>query len=383
MRGHIRKRGKKWCAIIDVGNDPVTGKRKQKWLSGFKTKKEAEVALAEFIQQYNSGSYIDNKGITVSDYLDKWFHDYVEIKLAPRTQSRYLEIINNYFIPEFGHMKLSDLRPFHIQDHYSKAIDKLSPSTVLYHHRVLHKALKMAVKWQYLMHNPADNVEPPSAKRKDFTVLSTEQIDTLLQYLKEKNHVLYIPIVLAIMTGMRRGEICGLQWQDVDLDSGLIQIKHQLQRINGELILRETKTAGSRRPIALDDITISLLKAHRQQQRENRILFGPAYQIDNFNYVCTWPDGKLIDPDYISHAFPKILETLNLPSIRFHDLRHTSATMLLKAGINPKVVSERLGHTDIRITLNTYSHVLPNMQKEAAEKLAENVFIKTANKLQT
>lgn len=373
MRGHVRKRGKKWCAVVDIGTDPVTGKRKQKWLHGFRTKKEAEAALAEFIRRYNVGEYIDNKGIAVAEYLDKWFHDYVEVKLAPRTQIRYLEIINNYFIPEFGHMKLSDLRPYHLQDHYSKAIENLSPSTVLYHHRVIHKALKMAVKWQYLVHNPADNVEPPRAKRKDFAILSAEQIDIVLQYLKEQNHVLYIPIVLAVMTGMRRGEICGLQWHDIDL-SGLIQIKHQLQRINGELILRETKTAGSRRPIALDDITIALLRQHRQAQKENRILFGPAYQAQNFDYVCTWPDGKLMDPDYITHAFPRILKILNLPSVRFHDLRHTSATMLLKAGINPKVVSERLGHTDIRITLNTYSHVLPDMQKEAAEKLAKNIY---------
>ncbi|WP_422447874.1 tyrosine-type recombinase/integrase [Thermoanaerobacterium sp. DL9XJH110] len=375
LRGHITKKNNKWYFVVDIGK--IDGKRKQKWSKGYDKKKLAEEALAEFIQQFNAGEYIDNKGITVAEYLNKWFHDYVEIKLAPRTQIRYLEIINNYFIPEFGRIKLSDLKPYHLQSHYSKVIEKLSASTVLYHHRVIHKALKQAVKWQFISHNPADNVEPPSANKSDFTVLSAEHIDKLIQYLKEQNHILYIPVLLAVMTGMRRGEICGLQWPDIDFNTGTLQIKRQLQRINGELVLRETKTAGSRRPISLDDITISLLKEYRQEQKKNRVLFGPEYHVENFGFVCTWPDGKLLDPDYISHVFPRLLKELNLPPVRFHDLRHTSATMLLEAGVNPKVVSERLGHTDIRITLNTYSHVLPNMQKEAAEKLAEKLFSKS------
>lgn len=375
MRGHITKKNNKWYFVVDVGK--VNGKRKQKWSKGFDKKKQAEEALAEFLQQLNSGQYIDVKDSTVSDFLNKWLHDYVEIKLAPRTQIRYKEIINNYIIPEFGHMKLRDLRPIHIQDYYSKLIKKLSPSTVLYHHRVIHKALEQAVKWQYLAHNPADNVEPPTPDKNEFKVLSAEQLDKLLHYLKQQNHVLYIPVFLAIMTGMRRGEICGLQWQNVNFDNGTIQVKRQLQRINGELVLRETKTAGSRRPISLDDFSVAVLKEHRKKQKENRIFFGSEYHIENLNFVCTWPDGRLIDPDYISHAFPKVLKELDLPQVRFHDLRHTSATMLLEAGIHPKIVSERLGHTDIRITLNTYSHALPDMQKEAAEKLAKKLFSKS------
>ncbi|MGB9813484.1 MAG: tyrosine-type recombinase/integrase [Thermovenabulum sp.] len=376
MRGHIRKRGSTWTIVFYVD---VNGKKKQKWIGGFKTKKEAEAALAEYIQKANAGEITLAKDITFADFLEKWIKNYCEANLAPRTLRRYSEIIRLYLIPRLGNIKLQDLRPFHIQQHYTWLLDKeegpgLAPATALYQHRIIHEALKHAIRWQLIPRNPADAVEPPKARKTEINILAPAQIAELLNFLYQEKHILFIPTLLAATTGMRRGEICGLQWSDIDFERKCLYVRHQLQRIDGELVLRETKTAGSRRPVVLDDTTIELLKKHKIAQAEYRLMFGPEYEIANTNYVCTWPDGRLIDPDYITKAFTKVLDKINLPRVRFHDLRHTHATLLLQEGVNPKIVSERLGHTDIRITLNTYSHVLPSMQKEAANKVAKKIF---------
>lgn len=362
----------------------MDGKKKQKWIGGFKTKKEAEAALAEYIQKTNAGEITLAKDITFAEFLQEWIKNYCEANLAPRTLRRYSEIIRLYLIPRLGSIKLQDLRPFHIQQHYTWLLDKkegpgLAPATALYQHRIIHEALKHAVRWQLIPRNPADAVEPPKARKTEINILTPDHIAELLNFLYQEKHVLFIPTLLAVVTGMRRGEICGLQWSDIDFERKCLYVRHQLQRIDGELVLRETKTAGSRRPVVLDDTTIALLKKHKITQSEYRLMFGPEYASANINYVCTWPDGRLLDPDYVTKAFGKILKKLNLPVVRFHDLRHTHATLLLQEGVNPKIVSERLGHTDIRITLNTYSHVLPSMQKEAAEKVANKLFNKRLN----
>lgn len=376
MRGHIKKRGSTWTIVFYV---EVDGKKKQKWIGGFKTKREAEAALAEYIQKATSGEITLAKDITFADFLQEWVKNYCEANLAPRTLRRYSEIIRIYLIPRLGNIKLQDLRPFHIQQHYTWLLNKeegpgLAPATVLYQHRIIHEALKHAVRWQLIPRNPAEAVEPPKVRKVEINVLTPEQVTGLLNHLLQERHVLFIPTLLAVTTGMRRGEICGLQWEDIDFEKSCLYIRHQLQRIDGRLVLRETKTAGSRRPVALDDTTLGLLKTHRKAQMENRLMFGPEYEVANAGYVCTWPDGRLIDPDYITKAFAKVLDKIGLPRVRFHDLRHTHATLLLQEGVNPKIVSERLGHTDIRITLNTYSHVLPSIQKEAAEKVASKLF---------
>lgn len=371
MRGHVRKRGSTYSIVFDLGRDPTTGKRKQKWISGFKTKKEAEKALSDIIAKLTQGDFAEPSKQILTEYMQYWLEVYAKPNVSPKTYKRYADIIRLYISPTIGQLRLDKLRPLHIQDLYNKAIkDKtdggfgLSPASALYIHRVLHQALKHAVKWQMLIRNPADAVEPPKTTKPQMHVLTEKDIEAVLNELV--NDAIFMPTYLAIMTGMRRGEICGLKWSDIDFDKGVMYIQRSLQRINGILQEKQTKTSQSSRSVALSTETINLLKKHKAKQAQEKLMMGQLYQ-DN-NYVCAWPDGRPMDPDYLTHRFAKVVSKLGLQA-RFHDLRHTHATLLLKEGIHPKIVSERLGHSEIRITLDTYSHVLPQMQREAAEKL--------------
>ncbi|MCY6485341.1 site-specific integrase [Clostridium aestuarii] len=370
MRGHVRKRGKTYSFVVDIGRDE-NNKRKQKWYSGYKTKKEAEKALNDTLNKIEKGEYFISENISLKNYLRKWLEDYVELTLSTKTIKSYKEMIDWYIIPNIGNIPLNKLKPLNIQNFYKKCINEfnLSGTTTLYCHRILHKALKQAVLWQMLNSNPADAVEKPKKSKKQLQVLNTNHVEKLLNRLKETT--LYMPVLLALTTGLRRGEICGLKWSDIDLENKTLYVKEQLQSNNGILELVPTKTAGSKRKIILLDFTLPILKQHRKHQLQNKLLLGNEYTDNNF--VICQTNGNPYNPDYITGNFArhisKLSKELNIPKIRFHDLRHTHATLLLKQGINPKVVSERLGHSQVSLTLDTYSHVLPDMQKEAAEKL--------------
>nr|WP_236905077.1 site-specific integrase [Clostridium formicaceticum] len=195
-------------------------------------------------------------------------------------------------------------------------------------------------------------------------------METLLNACKDTQ--VYLPVFLAVTTGMRRAEIAGLRWSDVDYENKMIYIKNSLQRINGELTLVPTKTDRSRRAIALLDMVAKTLKQYKVLHAKNKLMLGEEYQ--DLDFVCAWPDGRPTSCDYITNEFVKLRDKLDIPKIRFHDLRHTHATLLLKMGVNPKIVQERLGHSTISTTMDIYSHALPEMQKEAAEKLEEKLF---------
>lgn len=371
MRGHIRKRGSGYQIIVDIGRDPLTNKRKQKSIGGFKTKKEAEKALAEMIAKVEKGEYFEAENITLKEYLDKWIKAYCETNFAPKTLKSYKEMIEWYILPKLGHVDIQKIKPLHIQEFYKICMDEynLSGTTTRYIHTILHTAFKHAVKWQLLLNNPTDAVEPPKRNKNKFSVLTANEIEILLNSLKGSS--LYYPTLIAISTGMRRGEILGLRWSDIDLKYGYIYIENQLQRINKKFELVPTKTAKSKRKIAIPQLLINELKELRKQQLENKLALGSAYC--DLNFVCCKANGEPYDPDYISRHFMRVMERIskqyNIPDVRFHDLRHSHATLLLKEGTHPKIVSERLGHSQIGITLDTYSHVLPEMQKEAADKI--------------
>lgn len=370
LRGHIRKRGNTYSIVVDLGKDPITGKRKQKWFSGYKRKKDAEKALSDIISKIENGQYFEAKNITLKEYLDHWLETYAKVNVAPRTYTRYTEFANN-ISSYIGTIKLDKLKPALIQKYYSTLIEegRLSKSTILKIHRMLHLALKHAVNWQVIPYNPTDAVTPPRPEKPEMKVWD---IDTANRFLKEiKDTVMYIPVMLALQTGMRQGEICALKWENVNFRTGFISVVNTMQRINGQLTLKQPKTAKSIRSIALLDTTVSELKKHWKKQAELRLLFGQDYNDNGF--VCCWEDGRPLDPNYVSKKFNKLVRELDFPIIRFHDLRHTHATLLLEQGVNPKIVSERLGHSQIGITLDTYSHVLPHIQKEAVKKL-DNMF---------
>lgn len=198
-------------------------------------------------------------------------------------------------------------------------------------------------------------------------VLTQEQVNILLEDIKDTP--LFIPVLLAVTCGMRRGEILALKWANIDFDKKTIYISNSLIETDGEIIMQDPKTETSRRTIYMPDVVIKALKEHKKKQAQNKLMLGQNYNDDDF--VCCWDNGQPFRPDFITHAFTKVLKKLNLPHVRFHDLRHTHVTLLLQQDVHPKIVQERLGHSSISMTLDTYSHVLPNMQQEAANRIDE------------
>lgn len=384
MRGHLKKRiGKtgnvSWDIVISLGRGPVTGKYKQRWETCQGTKREAEKRLAELIQQANNGTYIKPEKITVAEYLDSWVETYGKANLSLSSYQRYKTGIEKHINPVIGNIPLSKLQPIHIQEMYShdlaegrkdnkKTVGKsLSPTTVLYHHRILHKALGQAVKLRLLSRNPSDYVDRPKKEKKEMVILLEREIKLLLDTVK--NSYLYMPVYLAIYTGMRMGEILGLTWQDIDLNRGVIRIRQSLyQRTPGDPLFKQPKTPGSRRTIDISPVVVKTLREHKKNQTKERLAWGEGYK--DYNLVCCLQNGDTINPPTLSSRFRVMAQRAGL-FVTFHGLRHVHASLLLKAGIPAKVVAERLGHSQIGITLDLYSHVMPGMQKEAARQLEE------------
>jgi len=364
MRGTITKKGKQWYIVVDTGKDE-NGKRQQKWISGFRTKKEAQLKMPEILMQLNNNTFVNPDSITVNEYLEIWLKDYATPNVSPTTLSKYvygIKRISKYI----GSMKLQKIKPIHIQGAINELNNSdLSSATVLDYYRTLNTAFNTAIKWQMINTNPCRGITPPKKDSKKMSVLNNEEARLLIQ--GTKDHAIHIVIFLALTCGLRRGEILGLQWEDIDFNNKMIHLTNNMVQADGKSILKDTKTSTGKRSIALPQNVVDELKQVRKNQIKYSLVFEEDYETNNF--VCTWPDGKPFRPDYITQVFPKILKKLKLPNIRFHDLRHTHATLLLMQDVHPKVVQERLGHSKISITLDTYSHILPNMQQEAAEKI--------------
>ena len=373
MKGHIRKRGKtSWAIVLDLGRD-ADGKRRQKWHSVRGSYRDAERELARLVHEMNTGAYVEPSRLKLSEYLDRWMADYAAHNVAPKTRERYREMIDGHIAPAIGNYALSKLKPLHIQGFYGKALTSgrkdrkggLSPQTVLHFHRLLHKALDQAIKWQLLANNPCDAVEPPRPERREMRALDEKETSKLLQLVHGSR--LYIPVALAVMTGLRRGEILGLRWSDIDLKAMSLTVNQALEQTKTGLRFKTPKTHRSRRSIALPQMLVDLLTAHKAEQAKIRLALGPAY-IDQ-GLVCPRDDGAPWPPDMLSTAFSARIRRAKISHVRFHDLRHTHATHLLRQGVHPKIVSERLGHSQVGITLDTYSHVLPGTQDEMVRSL--------------
>ncbi len=318
--------------------------------------------------------------ITVAEYIRVWLRDYAEHNVAASTLQRYRGIVESHIIPTLGSRRLADLRPIDIQAAYTRWLSPggrcgsemrgLSPRTVLHHHRLLREALNQAVRWQLLARNPCDSVEPPRPTRAEVKVLDGREAKRLLDAAKAEP--LYALYHTAVTTGARLGELLALRWQDVDFEGSRMSVSRTVRRYSDNgYVFSSPKTHRSRRPIALDAKTKDVLLEHRRRQLERRLLVGPAY--DDQDLVFATSTGTPLGDSTVRTTFTRILQAAGLKRIRLHDLRHTAATLMLKAGVNPKVVSDRLGHSTISITLDIYSHVLPDMQRDGAEALARMI----------
>ena len=345
---YFDEKNDRWIAQITLPN----GKRRGK--SG-KTQKEVLDWLTEQRSIVKRGTFTSGEEIKLGDFLDRYMEDVASHSLRPRTYESHAGYVRNHIKPELGHLKLTSLRPDQVQAFYTKKLNEgLAKRTVQYMHAILHKALKQAMKWGLVVRNVTDLVDTPSPDRKPPEIWSPEQVNTFLEAVKEHR---YFPIyVVAVYTGMRQGEILGIHKSDVDLEKGVIHVRYQIQPIRGKgLTVTEVKTKKSRRPVTIPSTALDVLKKHLLTVDEGLIF--------------TTSTGNPVSARNLYRHFKKVIKKTGLPDIRFHDLRHTHATLLLQAGVNPKVVQERLGHSQISLTLDTYSHVIPSLQEEAAEKV--------------
>ncbi len=337
-----------------------------------KTRKEAAEKLATALADQSRGIVVDDKKLTVGEYLDSWLSDAVRGTVRESTFSRDKYLVTNHIQPTLGRVKLKSLNALHVQCLYRDRLDSgLSGSTVQKVHHVLHKALSQAVRWDLIARNPADAVKAPTATPKEMHPLSAEQTRHLLETAGgDRLEALY---VVAIHTGMRRGELLGLKWEDMDLDSpnATVRVRRTITRKGkgGSYTFGEPK-AKSRRTIRLTHRAVEVLSSHRARQAQEKLKAGSLYQDQGL--VFAGERGGLINPSNLrNRSFKPLLERAGLPQITFHDLRHTCASLLFQRNVHPKFVQELLGHASVAITLDTYSHMLPGMGGEAADAMAD------------
>jgi len=381
MKGSIRQRSKgSWEVCLDVGTN-ATGKRIRHFESVKGTKRVAQQRMHELLHTLEQGAYIKPTRLTVAQFLEEWLRDYVRTNTAPRTAERYQEIVRIHLIPALGSFPVLVLQPHHIQKYYGSALESgrrdgkggLSAQTVHHHHRVLYEALKYGVKHGILVRNVAEAVDAPRPERKELAILAASDVQLILDACKETSY--YVLFFTLAYTGLRRSEMLGLRWGDVDLQKStlsVVQVLHQLR--GGKYIFREPKTKRSRRQIALSPSLAIVLWEHRLKQEHAGKLLGKP--LESADLVFSHPDGRPIRPDSVTRAFPEIAESVGLRGVRLHDLRHAHATILLQQGVNPKIVQERLGHSSVSTTLDIYSHVLPGLQEAAARQFDESLEVR-------
>lgn len=369
MNGHIRKRGKNsWQLIFDLPRD-ADGKRKQARRTVHGTKREADSKLRELVSGLEKGDYVTQSKESVGEFLTRWLDIYAAPSTSPRTQEDYEGIIRRYLKPHLGAIALSSLKPDSVQGLYSEMRERgLSAVTILHTHRLLSECLNHAVKWRILSRNVCDAVDPPRPQRRQMTSLSEDEVDLLL--VAADSHPYRDVFFVALYTGLRRSELLGLKWPEIDLNRPTLSVVSGLHRLPRKgLVLLPTKTARSRRQISITHEVVDVLHQIRGHQMVQKIELGPAWEDTGF--VFTKPNGKPLDPERISKEFAKVVKTAEIPKIRFHDLRHSHASLMLKAGVSPKAISELLGHASISITMDVYAHLLPGIQEEAARKFSD------------
>lgn len=383
MKGSVRKRGTSWSYYVDIGEED--GKRKRQEKGGFRTKKEAQEALNEKLVKLQNG-YIEPKNITVQDYYNDWL-TFIQENKKTNTYHRYRDLYNQHIKNSIGKFLLKDIRPIHIDNIITSAKrKKYSGSTLQNIYTVLNAALNKAMKLQIINDNPCRFIDRPKREKFRANTLELDEIATLFQYLGDdtaeySDYIMYIGLNIILELGIRRGELGGLDWSNIDFKNNCINITNNLVYTNNSVEMSTTKTEDSERILYISESLKSLLESHRKVQLANRLRYGEFYTITNdfedrkFDLVMTWENGKYVHPNYFTLKFRKIADKLGFKKhIRFHDLRHTNATLLLQQGINFKVIQKRLGHAQLSTTMDIYSHVNLEMQKEATDKISSLLY---------
>lgn len=394
--GSIYKRADgKWIGQVTIGYDPRTGKQKRKTVSG-KTRQEVAEKITKIARELQTGTYTDSDKITLGEWLDLWVETYSKPTVRPSTYDSYKQLIRTHLKPNLGNIPLQKLQPHHIQRFYNDRLKTkrtprtmpkdekkrkeimadmptLSTSTIRHMHVVLRQALEQAVKERRILVNPAKATKPPKVTRPEASYLNAEQVAKFLEVASKDKW--YSAFLVTLGTGLRLGELCALKWENVDLKKGVIHVKESVHRVSNDnpagpktkLIVQPPKTEKAKRIVPLPVNVLQELKRIKRKQAELKLKLGQVY--NDQDYVFCWEDGRIIDPGYLSKHFKKIISQCGYEGVTFHSLRHSYASALLAMGEHPKVVQELLGHAQISMTLDTYSHVAPEIKERAAAKI--------------
>ena len=393
MAGSIEKRGKNSYRLSCIAGYDLQGKPIKKTKTVHGSKKDAEIELAKFVADVQNGMVIEGKSLKFSEFTEIWKRDYGSKELAPSTYKRYVRMLETRLLPYFGHFYINKIKPTDIMQFYdllgrdtqlvrkkgnngSKTLKPLSSKTILEHHRLLRAMLHKAVYWQIIISNPAERVQPPKTKKPKRKYYDDDQCKVLLENLSQLNEeqIKYkTAIILTIFTGVRLGELMGLEWNDVNFRDGIISINRSSQYLADKGVFTKVpKTESSIREVAIPDFVISLLDEYKLWYEDQKSLYGELWT--NSNRLFVQNDGKPMHPSTISKWFVKYIEQIGLPVINFHGLRHTNATLLISQNIDVAVVAARLGHAQITTTFNFYVHPIISHNRKAGNVL-ENLLL--------
>jgi integrase len=373
MTGHISKRGKRsWELKFDISPDPVTGKRRTRRHTVRGSRRDAEIKLAALVTENAKGNYVDTSKTTVAEFIDRWQRDWAASHVSAKTFERYAELLHNHVAAHIGTVHLQKLRPINLNDLYGRLLRgdgahrPLAPRTVGHVHRVLHRALGHANRWGLVQQNVAALVSPPRVASTEIELLTPAQAQTVLRALEGRS--VYPILVVALSTGMRRGELLALRWGDVDLEGAFLRVEQSLEQTKAGLRFKSPKTRHGRRSISLPPSAIAVLREHRKAQRELRLKIGAGKAPADALVFATW-EGKPRSPNSLTKEWREAIKASGLPQVTLHSLRHTHASHLIASGMDVLAISRRLGHGSPTITLGVYGHLFPNKDDRAADAI--------------
>jgi integrase len=369
MKGNLTRRGESsWRLKIDIGRD-AAGKRQIRYMTVRGTRKQAQAELARLVAAHDEGRLVEPTKVTIGDYMRSWLDTAATLSLSPKTAERYRQLIERQIVPYLGSMPLQKLKPVHIANWHAALLKTgtLSARTIGHAHRVLHKALADAVRHELVTRNPASVVSPPKVMAGEVAILNAGQVKAVLAAMRDT--VIYPQVVVLLSTGIRRGEIAGLQWADLDLDAGKLRIERAIEKTKAHgLRIKQPKTKHGRRSIALPASAVDILKAHRKAQLELRVQLGLGKLLPDA-FVFGTIEGQPRDPDRLTQDWKRFTAARGLPRVTLHALRHSHASALIAAGADPVTVSRRLGHGSPVITMAVYAHLFDRSDEAAAKAI--------------
>ncbi|MBT2755895.1 site-specific integrase [Mesobacillus foraminis] len=352
--------------VLEAGKNP-NGTRKRLKRTGFKTLREAKAEMAELTLAIKNGDFLRENKMSLSQYLDYWLDNYARTNTKPKTFAEYEKMVKNHLKLSLGGIMLHELRSIHLQSYYKDKLKVLSAQTITHHHRLLSKALNDAVDWEFLIKNPAKGAKPPKPVKMEMNTLNVEQLNMLLATARERTPIYYPVIFAAAHTGMRKSELMGLTWKNVNFKAQRFYIRQTITEANGTYFFNQIPKNEKPRGVKLTAELAKLVLHLKNEHDDRKNALGEAF--NEHDLVFCNSKGNIMAPSEITRALKRALRAAHLPDIRFHDLRHSHATILLQENVHPKIVSARLGHSKIQVTMDTYSHITDSIEGIAVDYL--------------